>query len=409
MKKKLFLTLFSTQLLLSSLPTWAREEIPLERISESSSLLEEDDSWNLGSTIRKLGLALQISTCENPDSNNWNTYTIPIDSKVEFLSGFLARIAYLKNVDTLLPQGYVLYSDENKVSTIALDLPYYETHQGSSLSIFGVPDLSFSEIQKTMIQFKGTNGMTYSLPLKENSYHPVALCKKGDRLDYTINLDFSAYQADLEALTGDKVWLNGSLNWRGWGSFIPDNTYQIHIEVLGNGQGVHSVEQDWNEGVPIWVRGFLNEAPQFPQYHPFSFYNRENEEQFFSIRSEETDQLLMNSIWKSNSLGGTIPSESDFPVYRLYNPNTQTHHFTQQKSEYDALLDSGWQSEGIGFYSANPNDKTSFPVYRLYNPRGNHGLGTHFYTPNQLERNILIQQGWRDEGIAWNIYEARSA
>ena len=41
--------------------------------------------------------------------------------------------------------------------------------------------------------------------------------------------------------------------------------------------------------------------------------------------------------------------------------------------------------------------KSAIPVYRVFNPR----TGEHFYTESEYERNILVQRGWNGEGIGW--------
>ena len=40
------------------------------------------------------------------------------------------------------------------------------------------------------------------------------------------------------------------------------------------------------------------------------------------------------------------------------------------------------------------------PVYRLYNPNAQ-GAGSHHYTINRAERDLLSAKGWVYEGIAW--------
>lgn len=74
-------------------------------------------------------------------------------------------------------------------------------------------------------------------------------------------------------------------------------------------------------------------------------------------------------------------------IYRLYNPNTGEHFYTQDVHERDVLVADGWKYEGIGWRSWLDGD----PVYRLYNP--NAIGGDHYYTISAPEARSLVNQG----------------
>lgn len=76
-------------------------------------------------------------------------------------------------------------------------------------------------------------------------------------------------------------------------------------------------------------------------------------------------------------------------IYRLYNPNTGEHFYTQDVHERDVLAADGWKYEGIGWRSWLDGD----PVYRLYNP--NAIGGDHYYTISAPEARSLVNQGWK--------------
>ncbi len=99
---------------------------------------------------------------------------------------------------------------------------------------------------------------------------------------------------------------------------------------------------------------------------------------------------------KKTDNGGTKKSNKieSVPVYRVFNPRTGEHLYTQSKYERDILVQRGWHGEGIGWYAPKTSDK---PVYRLYNPNS----GEHHYTASQYERDWLSGLGWRYEGICW--------
>ena len=84
-------------------------------------------------------------------------------------------------------------------------------------------------------------------------------------------------------------------------------------------------------------------------------------------------------------------SEVDL-VNRFYNPNTGTHFFTSDTNEKNVLRSVGWQDEGVAFIS---DSEKRIPVYRLYHD------GFHIYTPSNIEKDTLLQSGWSDEGTSF--------
>lgn len=72
--------------------------------------------------------------------------------------------------------------------------------------------------------------------------------------------------------------------------------------------------------------------------------------------------------------------------------NSGEHFYTASSVERDSLVNAGWRYEGIGWVAP---ETSSTPVYRLYS-------GTdHHYTTSSYERDSLIAFGWRYEGIGW--------
>jgi len=101
-------------------------------------------------------------------------------------------------------------------------------------------------------------------------------------------------------------------------------------------------------------------------------------------------------IQSINVSGGT---EDYKPVYRHYNPSRGSHFYTTDLNESNIIRSQGWNYEGIAWrVSANPNSK---PVYRHYSP----SRGRHFYTTSLNESNTIRSQGWNFEGIAWYASE----
>lgn len=81
------------------------------------------------------------------------------------------------------------------------------------------------------------------------------------------------------------------------------------------------------------------------------------------------------------------------PVFRLYNPNNSAHFFTASVVESDILLQNLWTLEGIAWFAP----VSGIPVWRLYN----HHTGKHFFTFDKNECAFLVNAGWDFEGIAF--------
>lgn len=79
---------------------------------------------------------------------------------------------------------------------------------------------------------------------------------------------------------------------------------------------------------------------------------------------------------------------NEVPVYRLYNPNTGEHFYTESDAEENSLQNVGWNYEGIGWESAT----SGAPVYRVYN--SNAKGGDHYYTMSRYEAQSLVNKGW---------------
>lgn len=127
----------------------------------------------------------------------------------------------------------------------------------------------------------------------------------------------------------------------------------------------------------------------------YRVYNPKTGEHLYTQSAEERDNLVRGG-WNNEGIGWHAPTGSDTPVYRVFNPNSGDHHYTTNLEEYQTLTRIGWNAEGIGWYSAS--DKGA-PIYRLYNKKIK--VGSHHYTQNAAERDKLVNEGWVYEGIAW--------
>ena len=126
----------------------------------------------------------------------------------------------------------------------------------------------------------------------------------------------------------------------------------------------------------------------------YRLYNPNTGEHFYTNSVAERDSLLLNG-WTYESIAWTSPTGplAGDSIYRLYSPAGR-HFYTTDGDERDSLVKLGWRYEGVSFSSDPQRAK---PVYRQYNPRN----GEHNYTTNANEARTLIALGWHDEGIAW--------
>lgn len=124
----------------------------------------------------------------------------------------------------------------------------------------------------------------------------------------------------------------------------------------------------------------------------YRVYNPNSGEHFYTQNVAEKNNLVSKG-WRYEGIGWNGPTSGN-PVYRLYNPNAGDHHYTLNANEKNNLVSKGWRYEGISWYSGGSN-----ALHRLYNP--NAKAGSHHYTLNTNEKNNLVKQGWRYEGLAW--------
>lgn len=89
------------------------------------------------------------------------------------------------------------------------------------------------------------------------------------------------------------------------------------------------------------------------------------------------------------------------PFYRILNPNSGEHFYTNSVSERDSLIAGGWIAEGdIGCIAAAP-DCGAVALSRLVWPGG-----MHMFTPDPNERDALLVNGWTLEGTAGFVWTA---
>lgn len=125
----------------------------------------------------------------------------------------------------------------------------------------------------------------------------------------------------------------------------------------------------------------------------YRLYNPHSGEHFYTQDTGERDNLRRIG-WNYEGIGWQAPKTGD-PVYRLYNRYNGEHFYTLNAKERDSITKQGWTYEGIGWYSYN--GANGLPVSRLYNKKVN----WHHYTLDENEKRVITQQGWNYEGVGW--------
>jgi hypothetical protein len=130
------------------------------------------------------------------------------------------------------------------------------------------------------------------------------------------------------------------------------------------------------------------------------------------LDGRRSGSLLVQEIWDARSMdpinmgeagtslygvSGSFGDGETLLVFRVYNPNGDRHLLTLNSFERDQLVDLGWHDESVAFNLTGG----SIPIYRLYDPN----TGEHLYTANSFERDALFEATWHDEGIAFYVLD----
>ena len=134
----------------------------------------------------------------------------------------------------------------------------------------------------------------------------------------------------------------------------------------------------------------------------YRMYNPNSGEHFYTEDVTERNHLVSVG-WRYEGIAWVAPKTSSHPMYRVYNPNTGDHHYTSSLTERNWLVSLGWRAEGISWYvqewSERPSSKYGFSeMHRLYNPNCT-GSGSHFFTISDDEKDDLVKKGWKYEGV----------
>ncbi len=220
-----------------------------------------------------------------------------------------------------------------------------------------------------------------SKPVQVSAYSPAG--------SFTIKK--AKFQNDVVAVPDDETSFSGEIDMNPWMAMVFPIRFTTpalsHEELVLKGKP----ENTGGSG------GSSSNKPVKNDYPLYRLYNPNSGEHFYTEAKVERDGLI-KAGWNDEGIGWYSPKTSSYPVYRLYNPNAGDHHFTMIKQEKDELSKIGWKYEGISWYSLPANQGVK--VYREYNPNAKMA-GAHNYTTNKVENDYLVSIGWLDEGIAW--------
>lgn len=125
----------------------------------------------------------------------------------------------------------------------------------------------------------------------------------------------------------------------------------------------------------------------------YRLYNPHTGEHHWTQDRTEYDNLAAHHGWRGEGVAFRASANGD-RVYRMFNGFDGQHLFTRSLNEAQVLWDAGWDFEGVAWRSNG-----SVPVWRIYNPFA--GSGQHHYTVDNLEHARLVDGGWRQEGVAF--------
>ena len=171
----------------------------------------------------------------------------------------------------------------------------------------------------------------------------------------------------------------------------------LSLFVLPAGQALAAVGDAAAPGASDAVGEVADDAPDSSSaVTTYRLYNPYTGEHLYTQSASERGSLV-GIGWDDEGVGWVAPASGD-EVYRLYNPHVAggDHHYTMSPSERDALVTAGWRDEGVCWYS---DTEKGVAVWRQYNPYAT--TGAHNFTQSAEENLNLVSHGWRHEGVGW--------
>ncbi|KAJ3512813.1 hypothetical protein NLJ89_g3304 [Agrocybe chaxingu] len=132
-------------------------------------------------------------------------------------------------------------------------------------------------------------------------------------------------------------------------------------------------------------------------------YNGNWRDHFYTADRNEMNNAVSNIGYTAEGTAayvfpGTSGSDGTVPFYRLWNPTHTDHFYTTTATEVSsAVLQNGYEYEGIAGYIYQNANCGGVPLFRLYSGSS----VDHFYTTSASERDNAIRNlGYNDEGVS---------
>lgn len=113
--------------------------------------------------------------------------------------------------------------------------------------------------------------------------------------------------------------------------------------------------------------------------------------------------LSDESTGQSGFALGTRKLDTNTELFRLRNPSTGRHYYTQNSIERNGLINIGWTYEKVEGYIFNTQVPGTVPVYRLYNQLS----GTHLFTEASSVRDAILNSfpgAWSEHSLLGYAY-----
>lgn len=225
-------------------------------------------------------------------------------------------------------------------------------------------------------------------------------------------------------LTGVQIILDSQENWKTGLTNNPNDLsfrYVVSHEI-GHGIGIGHSELDtafmsqfYNAAISqltpddVAAAQTIYGSSNIEKVDISRFFNKINGGHFFTADINERNNVLENDNFRFEGVGfQSISMDNQFvenavPVHRFYNSTAQSHFFTADEIEKNAIIHfEDFIYEGVGFNAFQENSVSKQAVHRFFNLE----TGGHLFTTFELERDTLMgSSNFRYEGIGFYAYD----
>jgi Repeat of unknown function (DUF5648)/Beta/Gamma crystallin len=147
-------------------------------------------------------------------------------------------------------------------------------------------------------------------------------------------------------------------------------------------------------------------APTFAQRNRdytalYRLYNSKTGDRLYTTDCNEKENVLRTGSYAYEGVAGYVAKTQmrrTIPLYRLFLSNGR-HFYTIDNNEVNSVQQQNYgnKNEGIAGYVSERQTRDTLPFYRLLN-------NGHFYTTNEQEKNVFVQNGGKFENIAGYLF-----